>query len=201
MPPGATSACIRDEAKRLNESETGRVCDESAVALKGARPRVLGHTFVSEITEVEEEDEKPSESPSGSGLLSNTDSSASRNDDKIMKERQGNSLLTWLAQGHNFFQSGRSWHTREVLIRRQGADLFGSLVANRGRVGFLLVGLALLACILKGRRVVQGAWMKAMRAIRQALGDLWTLAFTINLNPLAAGQHTIGGGQPPTLRY
>lgn len=187
LPPG-----VRNEAKDLKEWGTGRGGDGAAAAAadrKGAQCRDEGHASASEISEMEEEGEKPPERPSGSGLLSSNSTSLP------VSKNSG------AGGGHNSFQNGRSWHTRGVLIRRQGGELFRSLVANRGRVGGVVVGLALLACLFRGRRALEGAWAKVMRAVRQALGDLWVLAFTINLNPLAAGQQTIGGGQHPTLRY
>ena len=184
LPPG-----VRNEAKDPNGWGTGGVGDEAAADRKGAQCRDRGHASASEIGEMEEEDERPVERPLGSSLLSSNDASLS-----VSKNSGAD-------KGHNFFQNGRSWHTQGVLIRRQGGELFRSLVANRGRVGGLLVGLALLACLFGGRRVFKEVWAKVMRAIRQALGDLWMLAFTINLNPLAAGQQMIGGGQHPTLRY
>ena len=180
LPPGAMSSRVRNEAKDENEWGLGRDGEEAeAAGRRGAEWRDQGQASASEITETEEEDGKPSDIDVSVSVLRNSGA----------------------GRGHNFFQNGRSWHTQGVLIRKQGGELFRSLIANRGRVGGVLVGLALLACLFRGRRVLEGAWAKVMRAVRQALGDFWMLAFTINLNPLAAGQQMMGGGQHPTLRY
>lgn len=198
-----SSSKLTDElgqARLLPGPRAGRGKRDELIAGKSGGKKVIR----SEIMEADMV-ERPLEQ--GGGVMRNgeNDRKAGVADetDRVIRERKwpvwlvvvGVWLQSHLKKSSDRFSEGRS--ITEVALHRG----WRYILANRRTVLVAILSSLVSFSAVRERAILTRIWINFTRALRQGMVDLWQLAFTVNLNPLAAVQPFPSTMTTQMLRY